>query len=151
MSYVTGWVCVLGWQTGITSVAFLVASQIQRLMVINNSCYVFERWQGTLILLAISFSAVIFNTYLAKMLPLVERIILILHVCGFFAILTPLWVLAPRSEASAVFGQFENGGGWSNIGLSVLVGMLSSVFAFIGPDAATHVSRSAHRPSCEQH
>ena len=145
LSYVTGWVCVLGWQTGITSIAFLAASQIQSLMVINNSSYVFERWQGTLLVIAVSFFAIIFNTYLAKRLPLVEGIVLILHICGFFAILIPLWVLAPRSEASAVFGEFENGGGWSNVGLSVLVGMLSPVFAFIGPDSATHVSRSSHR------
>jgi choline transport protein len=135
---------VLGWQTGITSVAFLAASQIQSLMVINNSSYMFERWQATLLVIAVSFFAIIFNTYLAKKLPLVEGIVLILHICGFFAILIPLWVLAPRSPASAVFGEFENGGGWSSVGLSVLIGMLSPVFAFIGPDSATHVSRSAH-------
>ncbi|KFY43566.1 hypothetical protein V494_01918 [Pseudogymnoascus sp. VKM F-4513 (FW-928)] len=140
LSYVTGWVCVLGWQTGITSIAFLAGSQIQSLMVINNSSYVFERWQTTLLVIAISFFAIIFNTYLAKKLPLIEGIVLILHICGFFAILIPLWVLAPRSEASAVFTEFENGGGWSSIGLSVLVGMLSPVFSFIGPDSATHMS-----------
>lgn len=140
LSYVTGWICVLGWQTGITSIAFLAASQIQSLLVINNSSYVFERWQGTLLVIAISFFAIIFNTYLAKKLPLIEGVILILHICGFVAILIPLWVLAPRSPASAVFGEFTNGGGWSNTGLSVLVGMLSPVFAFIGPDAATHMS-----------
>ncbi|KFY48511.1 hypothetical protein V495_01268 [Pseudogymnoascus sp. VKM F-4514 (FW-929)] len=140
LSYVTGWVCVLGWQTGITSIAFLAGSQIQSLLIINNSSYNFERWHTTLLVIAISFFAIIFNTYLARKLPLVEGIVLILHICGFFAILIPLWVLAPRSEASAVFGQFENGGEWSSIGLSVLVGMLSPVFSFIGPDSATHMS-----------
>lgn len=130
---------MLGWQTGITSIAFLATSQIQSLLVINDSSYVFEQWQGTLFIIAISFFAIIFNTYLAKRLPLVEGIILILHVCGFFAILIPLWVLSPRSEAKAVFTEFTDGGNWGNTGLSVLVGMLSPVFSFIGPDSATHV------------
>ena len=140
LSYVTGWICVLGWQTGITSIAFLTSSQIQSLVVINNPSYVFERWHTTLLILLVSFFAIIFNTYLAKRLPLVEGIILVLHICGFFAILIPLWVMAPRSTASEVFGTFNNGGGWSSIGLSILVGMLSPVFTFIGPDSATHVS-----------
>lgn len=140
LSYVTGWICVLGWQTGITSIAFITSSQIQSLIVINNPSYVFERWHTTLLILLVSFFAIIFNTYLAKRLPLVEGIILVLHICGFFAILIPLWVMAPRSTASEVFGTFNNGGGWSSIGLSILVGMLSPVFTFIGPDSATHVS-----------
>ena len=130
----------LGWQTGITSIAFLTASQIQSLLVLNDASYIFERWHGTLLIIAISFFAIIFNTYLAKRLPLVEGVILILHICGFFAILIPLWVLAPRNAAEAVFTEFTDGGNWGNIGLSCLIGMLSPVFSFIGPDSATHMS-----------
>lgn len=136
----SGWVCVLGWQTGITSIAFLAATQIQSLLVINDSSYDFQRWHGTLLIIAISFLAIIFNTNLAKHLPLVEGIILILHICGFFAILIPLWILAPRNSAESVFTEFTDGGGWGNIGLSCLIGMLSPVFSFIGPDSATHMS-----------
>lgn len=139
LSYVTGWVCVLGWQTGTTSIAFVTAGQIQSLMVINDVSYTFERWHGTLLVLAITLFAILFNTYLAKRLPMVEGIVLFLHVCGFIAILVPLWVLAPRNNAHAVFTEFHNGGGWSSTGLSVLIGMLSPVFAFLGPDSATHV------------
>lgn len=135
-----GWICVLGWQTGITSIAFLTASQIQSLLVINDANYDFQQWQGTLLIIAVSFFSIIFNTYLAKRLPLVEGIVLIFHVCGFFAILVPLWVLAPRNTSSVVFTQFTDGGNWGSIGLSCLIGMLSPVFAFIGPDSATHMS-----------
>ena len=130
----------MGWQTGITSIAFLTALQIQSLLVINDANYVFENWQTTLFIIAISFFAIIFNTYLANRLPLVEGIVLILHICGFFAILIPLWVLAPRNTAEEVFTQFSDGGNWGNIGLSCLVGMLSPIFSFIGPDSAVHMS-----------
>ncbi|KAH8811165.1 amino acid/polyamine transporter I [Xylogone sp. PMI_703] len=140
LSYITGWVCVLGWQTGITSIAFLTASQIQSLLVINDVDYNFKQWHGTLLIIAVSLFSIIFNTYLAKRLPLVEGIVLIFHICGFFAILVPLWVLAPRNKASDVFTQFTDGGNWGNIGLSCLIGMLSPVFTFIGPDSATHMS-----------
>lgn len=64
-----------------------------------------------------------------------------LHILGFFAILIPLWVLADIPKpASEVFFDFQDGGGWGNQGLSCLVGMLSPVFSFIGPDSATHMS-----------
>ena len=130
--YVVGWICVLGWQTGITSIAFLAGTQIQGLLVLNDSSYVFERWHGTLLVMAISFIAVIFNTLFVKHLPMVEGMILTLHVFGFFAILIPLWVLAPRNNAKVVFTEFTDGGNWGNKGLSTLIGMLSPVFAFIG-------------------
>jgi amino acid transporter len=136
----TGWVCVLGWQSNITSVAFIAAQQIQSLMVIFESNYVFERWQGTLLIIAIGFLSIIFNSYLAKRLPLVENIILVLHITGFFAIFIPLWAMAPRNSAKMVFTQFTDGGNWGSIGLSCLVGMLGPVFTFIGPDSAAHMA-----------
>lgn len=90
--------------------------------------------------MAISSFAIIFNTYLAKKLPLVEGIILILHICGFFAILVPLWVLAPRHTSKDVFTKFADGGNWGSQVVSCIVGMLSPVFAFLGPDSAAHMS-----------
>jgi choline transport protein len=71
---------------------------------------------------------------------MVENVILVLHITGFFAILIPLWALAPRNSAEMVFTQFTDGGNWGSIGLSCLVGMLGPVFTFIGPDSATHMA-----------
>lgn len=128
-----GWICVMGWQTGIASVAFLAGTQIQGLLVLNHpDSYGFERWHGTLLVIAVSCFSVIFNTVAAKQLPMVEGLVLILHVFGFFAILIPLWILAPRNSASKVFTEFSNSGGWSNLGLSFLIGMLSPVFTLLG-------------------
>ena len=120
--------------------AFLAASQIQSLLALNDASYIFERWQGTLLIIAISLFSILFNTYQAKRLPLIENLMLVLHICGFFAILIPLWILAPKNSTSAVFTQFSDGGNWGNDGLSCLVGMLSAIFSFIGPDSATHMS-----------
>ena len=73
---------------------------------------------------------------------MVEGIILIVHLLGFFAILVPLWVLAPRGNAKTVFTEFVNLGGWSTTGTSVMVGMLSSVYALLGVDSAVHMCKS---------
>jgi predicted membrane channel-forming protein YqfA (hemolysin III family) len=74
----------MGWQCAIVSITFLAGTIIQGLIVLNNPHYVFERWHGTLLVIAITLFSILFNTFLAKRLPLVEVFILILHICGLF-------------------------------------------------------------------
>ncbi|KAH8810844.1 amino acid permease [Xylogone sp. PMI_703] len=140
ISYIVGWTSVLGWQTGLASLAFLAGTMIQGLLVLDNATYVFKNWHGTLLVIAITAFCIIFNTFLAKKLPMVEGLILIIHIVGFFAVLIPLWVLAPRNAASDVFTQFLNLGGWSTTGLAFMVGLLSPVYTLIGADSAVHMS-----------
>lgn len=136
-----GWLCVLGWQVGNTSIAYLGGTIIQGLITLNNPDYVPQPWHAVLLTWSVLTFSLVFNTFFASRLPLLEGVVLALHILGFFAIIIPLWVLAdiPR-PASEVFFDFQDGGGWGNQGLSCLVGMLSPVFSFIGPDSATHMS-----------
>ena len=107
--------------------------------MINRPDYVFERWHGTLLVIAIMLFAIFFNTFLAKRLPMVEGVVLIIHICGFFGILIPLWVLGPRNPTNAVFTDFTNFGGWRTTGLAVMVGMLTSIYGILGADSAVHM------------
>jgi len=140
LSYVVGWLCTLGWQVGNAAIAYLAGTIIQGLITLNNPDYVPKQWQGTLIIWAVLTFGVIFNAFFASKLPMIEGIILVLHVLGFFAVLIPLWVLGKPAPAREVFFTFQDGGGWGNQGLSCLVGMLSAVFTFLGPDSAAHMS-----------
>lgn len=135
-----GWISVLGWQTGLASLAFLAGTMIQGLLVLNNPDYIFQNWHGTLLVIAITAFCIIFNTFLAKRLPLVEGMVLIIHLLGFFAVLVPLWVLAPRSSPSDVFTTFLNLGGWDTTALAFMVGLLSPIYTLIGADSAVHMS-----------
>ncbi|KIW43323.1 uncharacterized protein PV06_04435 [Exophiala oligosperma] len=140
LSFIVGWLCVLGWQTGAANTAFLAGTQIQGLAILNYPGYVPERWHGTLLTFAVASFSVIFNTFLVKKLPLVEGIVLIVHIFGFFAVLITLWVLGPRGSAHDVFTQFNNFGGWSSDGLSALVGILAVMIPLLGADGAVHMS-----------
>ncbi len=113
---------------------------IQGLLVLNYPEYVWQQWHGTLLVVAITAFCIVFNTFLARRLPLVEGMVLILHVLGFFAVLVPLWALAPRASAADVFGTFANLGGWPTGGLAFMVGLLSPVYTLIGADSAVHMS-----------
>ncbi|KAL2870823.1 putative GABA permease [Aspergillus lucknowensis] len=139
LSYITGWLTAIGWQCAIVSIAMLAGTIIQGLIVLNDSGYTFERWHGTLLVVAIATFSILFNTFLAKNLPMVEALILIVHVVGLFAIIIPLWVLAPRNNARAVFTEFNNGGGWNSAGTATLVGFSTTITAMIGYDCSVHM------------
>lgn len=139
---------VIGWQTGQASVAFLAASIIQAVAILNHPNYAPTRWQGTLIFYGVIAFIVFINTFLARWLPKIEGLILCLHILGFFGILIPLVYLAPHGSAKDVFETFLNGGGgWPTNGLSFFVGLITSVFSFLGADAACHMSEEIQNAS----
>ena len=158
LSYFVGWLGILGYQVGTTIGAFVAATMIQGLIILNYPNYDPERWHGTLMAMAITICVALFNIFLAKHLPLVEGIILWLYVLGFFAILVPLWVLGPRTPSSDVWTSFVDGGSWGSSefhpalrvvffflltsldGLACLVGMITNVGALVGGDAAAHMA-----------
>jgi choline transport protein len=91
-------------------------------------------------MIGIGVIGTLMNTYGAKHLPVLEGIVLIVHIFGFFCIIIPLWVLAPKAPASEVFGTFENFGGWSSVGAACFVGSITATGSFAGSDAAVHLS-----------
>jgi choline transport protein len=91
-------------------------------------------------MIGIGVIGTLMNTYGAKHLPVLEGIVLIVHIFGFFCIIIPLWVLAPKAPAREVFGTFDNFGGWSSIGAACFVGSITATGSFAGSDAAVHLS-----------
>ena len=113
---------------------------IQGLIALNNPDYPFHPWHGTLLSIAAISFAIVFNTLLAAKLPLIEGSVLILHLTGFFAILIPLWIMAPRGNPRTVLFEFSNNGGWSSTGLSSMIGLSTPLTAIIGYDCSVHMS-----------
>ena len=106
----------------------------------NDATYIPKPWHSTLLAIGAVSIGCIFNTFFARKLPVVEAVMLVLHVVGFVAILVPLWVLAPKAPSSQVWSGLQNNAGWPSNGLAFMVGITSSVNALIGPDSAVHMS-----------
>ena len=86
-------------------------------------------------MILIGILATCMNTFGAKRLPLLEGLIFILHIFGWFAIIIVLWVLSPKTTSKDVFGTFSNFGGWSSIGTACYVGSITATGSFAGSDA----------------
>ncbi|KAF2473755.1 amino acid transporter [Lindgomyces ingoldianus] len=140
LSYLVGWLGMLGWSTAAATVSYLSAKQIQGLILLNHASYEPKPWHGTLLIWAILFVCLVFNTFFSKTLPLVEGIIVILHVAGFIAVLIVLWVMADRAPVDVVFKLFEDNMGWGSTPLSVMVGLVGAASCFVGIEAGAHMA-----------
>jgi amino acid transporter len=117
------------------------------MITIYHPSYQQQNWQQSLVMIAVAVVATLMNTYGAKKLPILEDIVLVVQVVGFFSIIIPLWVLAPKAPASEVFGSFTNDGGWSSIGAACFVGSITATASFAGSDAAVHMAEETEDAS----
>lgn len=117
------------------------------MITIYHPSYQQQNWQQSLVMIAVAVVATLMNTYGAKKLPILEGIVLVVQVVGFFSIIIPLWVLSPKAPASEVFGSFSNYGGWSSIGAACFVGSITATASFAGSDAAAHMAEETEDAS----
>jgi len=127
-----GWTAVLSWQAGNASGAFIAGTVIQAIMTVNNPSYQPTNWQGTSFVFATVRLVWLVNTFFIRWLPMLQNMLMWLHVSAFVAIITVLWVKAPHSRAAGVFATFSNEGGWKSAGLSLMIGQITAIYALVG-------------------
>ncbi|KAI6806520.1 hypothetical protein KC342_g18946, partial [Hortaea werneckii] len=147
LGFRVGWLSAIGWQVYLTGVCFMVGGLIQALISLNHGAYVPERWHQTLLTIAVVVSSVVFNTVLAVKLPLIEGILLTLHLCGAFAIVIPLWVMVPRTPVDVALFKYTNVGGWDTKGLAAMIGMVTPLNVLIGYDCTVHMAEELYDAS----
>ena len=120
---------------------FLVGSLVQTMILINNENYAFHAYQGSLLAIAVLVICYLMNVYGAKALPYWQNAFFVLHILAYFAYIVPIWVSAPTTSHSEVWGSagFANEGGWSSMALAVLVGQLTGISEQVGIDTVSHL------------
>jgi len=121
----------LSWQAGTASGPFLVGTLIQSCAIVMYPDYAPTNWQGTLMVIAVTFVVWALNIWGTKLMPLFQNIMLVIHVFGFLAIIIVLWTLSPRASTKTTFTEFKQAGGWNSMGLALMVGQISAVYACI--------------------
>lgn len=131
LSYFVGWMSTLSWQAGTASGPFLVGTLIQASVTVIYPDYAATRWQGTLMVIAVTILVWVMNIFGTRGMPAFQNVMLIAHVFGFLTIIIVFWTLSPRTTAEVAFTEFKNSGGWSTTGLALMVGQLSAIYACI--------------------
>ena len=68
------------------------------------------------------------NVWCSNQAPAAQIVLLALHMIMFIVLLIIFAVKSPHASAKAVFTEFTNGGGWSNMGVSVMVGQITAIY-----------------------
>ncbi|TQS31534.1 hypothetical protein Golomagni_08180, partial [Golovinomyces magnicellulatus] len=140
LSYFTGWISTLAWQAGNSWGLILIGTLFQSIIMVNFPDYEAPSWHGTLIVIGFTGVALCANIFGAKLLPYWQNAVFALHILAYAGFIIPIWINGPRVESAKVWSQFENTGGWSSMGLSVLIGQLPGMACQVGIDAAAHMS-----------
>ena len=127
-----GWITVFGWIATCATPAFLIGTQIEGLIILNDSTYIPKGWHGTLLAWGVLALPVLCNIFARKALTPIEIIGGITHITFLIVYTVVLATMAPRSTASYVFATTTSAGGWTNIGVSWNIGLLTAVFPLGG-------------------
>ena len=131
MSFFVGWMAVLAWQSGAAAGPFLTGTLIQASIAVAFPEYDSANWKGTLLVIAITLIICAFNIWGTEIMPFFNNIMLVLHVFTLLVIVISFWTLSPRNTTKVTFFQFRNDGGWNSLGLSIMIGQISAVYACI--------------------
>ncbi|KAJ5740781.1 hypothetical protein N7493_000653 [Penicillium malachiteum] len=147
-TWMQGWITVFGWQAAVASICYLMASQIQGMVLLNNPDYASKQWHGTLLMWAIVLFAGFVNIYGIKIMPALQMLGGIMHITFFIAISIPLILLSRRSTSSFVFTELIVADeGWQSHGVAWCLGMLVVTYCFLGFDGAIHMSEEVRNPA----
>jgi choline transport protein len=106
---------------------------IQELLVINYPDFVRHAWVSSCIYWAILSIGYIANVWGYRVLPMIEKLAMVLHIAFFFVIFIVALVLPPeRKSAAFVFTTFINRSGWKEDGIAWLLGLLTSSYVMVG-------------------
>lgn len=138
----TGWFALLGWQTSLVGTAYAAGQQFEAMAALSDPTYTIKGWQGCLFTIGLTAIAIFCNTILFRKLPLMEGFMIFFHVLGFIAIVAVLWAMGPVGGSKTVTTFSSNG--WSSVGLSCLVGILSPIITLVGADSQCHLSEELY-------
>lgn len=131
-----------GWISLFAGIIDITAVGLQALAGLNNPNYVPETWHITMIMLAMLLIIGLMNMYAFWLIPWIELIAGVLHICLFVVFIVVFVTIGHRNSAHDIFIESEVSSGWTNTFVSWNVGLLSCAWSFTGKTGS--LCKSAH-------
>lgn len=144
-TWLQGWSTWFGYVSIVAGMANVTMIQLQSMVELNNPSYVAGGWKTSVLVIAMGILLGGLNVWGFQLIPWIEMIAGVLHVCLFVVFAVVLGVLGTRNEAS--FWLSTNiSSGWDNhTFIASNVGMLTCVWSFTGFDGAIHMSEETRK------
>ncbi|CAG7922404.1 unnamed protein product [Penicillium olsonii] len=133
ITWMQGWITWFAWISTLAGVANTTATMIQGLASVNYPGYEPKQWHLTLIIIGVLVVEALMKMYTFWLIPWIEMLAGILHICLLVVFLVVFTCLAPRHTPEFVFLRTQSSSGWTPFP-AWNIGLLTPVWGFVGED-----------------
>ncbi|OAA40953.1 polyamine transporter TPO5 [Metarhizium rileyi] len=150
VSFVDGWLTLVGNWTVTLSINFSGAQLILSAMTIFNPDFVANQWQTVLCFWAVMLVCALVNAFGSRYLDLINKICIYWTAASVLVIMVTLLVMAPSRRSGAyVFGHYDaSASGWPT-GWSFFIGLLQPAYTLTGYGMVAAMCEEVQNPERE--
>ncbi|KAJ5090784.1 hypothetical protein N7532_009468 [Penicillium argentinense] len=146
--FFTGYLNACAWLLSASSMSSMLGNEAVAMYLLKNPTKAdWHSWQVFIVFQLVNWICCAIVCFGNRLIPLLNRIALILSMCGLVTTVVVLTVM-PRTHASnaQVWTEYHNKtGGWSD-GVCFMTGLLNAAFAVGVPDCISHLSEEVPKP-----
>ncbi|KAK7409672.1 hypothetical protein QQX98_008187 [Neonectria punicea] len=143
-TYVQGWATWFGYISLLAGIANVTVILLESMIQLNHPNYVPGGWHTSVLVIAMCVLQGLMNTYAFVMIPWIEMVAGVLHVCLFVIFAVVLGVMGSRHDSS-FWLKTNTVSGWDDTYIAWNLGMLTCVWSFTGFDSAIHMSEETRK------
>lgn len=130
-TWIQGWFTWFGYVSLLAGIANVTIIQLESIIQLNHPTYVAGGWHTSVLVIAMCVLQGLMNVYSFKLIPWVEMVAGVLHVCLFVVFCVVLGVMGTRHNSS-FWLQRNISSGWEDTFVAWNLGMLTCVWSFTG-------------------
>jgi amino acid transporter len=141
VGFITGYLNACAWLLSASSISSMLGNEAVAMYILLNPGSQWHSWQVFIVFQLLTWICCAIVCFGNKLIPMLNRIALILSMCGLLVTIIVLTVM-PRKHANnaEVWRTYHNNtGGWSD-GICFLIGLINPAFSVGVPDCITHLS-----------
>lgn len=132
-AYMQGWATWFGHVSILAGCASVCILLLQSVVELNNPGWEVQGWQTSLMIIALCVTTMTVNIFAMRLIPWIEVVVGVMHVCLFVVFIVVLAVMGYRHDAEFVFLEKNISSGWQDRPfVSWNIGMLTGAWCFIG-------------------
>lgn len=122
------------------SITNVAANVTMVIVTANNPAFVVQGWHTVLVMYAYAIALGLINMYAFWLIPWIQLMAGILHIMLWLTCVIVFLTLAPKHSTDFVFESKAEMSGWTDEFVSFNLGAVLITWAFVGFDAAAHLS-----------
>lgn len=140
VGFFTGYLNACAWLLSASSISSMMGNEIVAMHLLRSPGMKWQPWQVFIVFQLVNWICCGIVCLGNRFIPLINRIALLLSMCGLIVTVIILAVMPTKHASSPeVWTNFHNTGRWPD-GISFMTGLLNAAFAVGVPDCISHLS-----------